>query len=304
MTKLFSEKFKQKLKIATYEPLNKGWSSDKKYIIETTKGEKLLLRVADLAEQNRKKAEYLMAERVYNLGVPTPKPLDFGLCEDGRNVYSLFGWLVGEDAAAVLPSISEIEQFVFGTKAGEILQKMHTLPAPKNVESWAVWFWQKVQDRIDFYHANPIKSDNGDVIVRHLQENKNLLNNRPQTFNHGDFNVSNMIITPNKQIGVIDFNYDNKDHGDPWWEFDPPMHGWGSEPLPHFYTGFIKGYFGGEPPSEFFEIFSFYQAYDALAALCDTLIGEQGEPADGKRHMENILRWFDNMRNSVPMWYL
>ena len=43
------------------EPLNKGWSSDRKYIIKTAEGEKLLLRIADIAEYDRKKAEYNMA---------------------------------------------------------------------------------------------------------------------------------------------------------------------------------------------------------------------------------------------------
>jgi serine/threonine-protein kinase len=131
-----------------------------------------------------------------------------------------------------------------------------------------------------------------------------LLDGRPQTFNHGDFNLSNMIITPDKKIGAIDFNYYNKDHGDPWWEFDPPLNGWGSEVPAHFYTGLLNGYFGGAPPCEFFSLFSFYLAYDALAALCDTSVGEQGEPDDSRRHMENILRWFDNMQNPVPAWYL
>lgn len=40
------------------EPINKGWSNDKKYYIETTDDRKLLLRVADISEYDRKKAEY------------------------------------------------------------------------------------------------------------------------------------------------------------------------------------------------------------------------------------------------------
>ena len=79
------------------EPLNKGWSADKKYIIETADGEKQLLRIADIAEHDRKKAEYGMVERAYNHGIPTPKPIEFGLCNDGQNVYSLFGWFEGEE---------------------------------------------------------------------------------------------------------------------------------------------------------------------------------------------------------------
>jgi serine/threonine-protein kinase len=198
--------------------------------------------------------------------------------------------------------MSETEQYVFGLKAGETLRKIHTLPAPEDVTPWGDWFYRKVQGRIDFYNANPIKSENGNKVVHFLQDNKRLLDNRPQTFNHGDFNKSNMMVMPEGQVGVIDFNAYNKDHGDPWWEFDPTN--WGNEPNAHFCTGLINGYFNGLPPSEFFLMHRYYLAYDALAALCDTSVGNQGEPEEGRRHLDNILRWFDNMKSLVPTWYL
>lgn len=283
------------------EPINKGWSSDKKYYIETSDGKRLLLRVSDISELDRKKAEYRMMERVYAFDVLTSRPYGFGLCNDGKSVYSLSGWLDGEDAEIALARMNEAEQCSLGIKAGEILRRIHTLPAPENAEPWDARFRRKVQERVDFYNANPIKSGNGDKIVRYLQDSQHLLDGRPQTFNHGDYSVSNLMVAPDGQIGVIDFNFFNSDHGDPWWEFDSIP--WGTEPSAHFYTGLIKGYFSGEPPSKFFKVFSYYLAYDALAALCDTSKGEQGEPEDGRRHMGNILRWFDNMNNPVPTWY-
>lgn len=286
------------------EPIRKGWSTDKKYRVEIADGRCMLLRVSDITELDRKKTEYRMMERVYALGVPTSEPIEFGVCDGGKSCYSLSGWLDGEDVKEILPFLPETEQYVLGMKAGETLRKIHSLPAPDNAEAWVDWFYRKVQSRIDFYNTNPIKFENGDRIVRYLQNNKHLLDGRPQTFCHGDFNISNMMIIPDKKIGVIDFNAFNKDYGDPWWEFDPCMDGWGSEPSAHFHSGLIKGYFNGEPPDEFFDVFSYYLAYDALAALCDTSVYNQGEPEVGKRHMENIMRWFDNMKTSVPTWYL
>ena len=287
---------------AKTKPIDKGWSGDKKYYVETVCGKKMLLRVSDMAEYDRKKTEYGMLERVYGLGVLTPQPLGFGLCDDGKSVYSLSGWLEGEDAEDALPLMPETEQYVLGLRAGEALRKIHTLPAPEITEPWGDWFYRKIQSRIDFYNTNPIKSANGDKIIRYLQENKPLLDGRPQTFNHGDFNISNIMLMPDGQIGVIDVNAFNRSFGDPWWEFDSIP--WGTEPPAHFYTGLIKGYFNGEPPDEFFAVFSYYLAHDALAALCDTSIGKQGEPEEGRRHTENILRWFDDMRNHIPVWYL
>jgi serine/threonine-protein kinase len=286
------------------KPICKGWSGDKKYCVETEDGRRMLLRVSDLSEYGRKKAEYEMMERAYRLGVLTPEPFGFGLCNGNQGVYSLSGWLDGEDAATALPRMGEAEQYALGLKAGALLRRIHALPAPEDAEPWGDWFYRKVQGRIDFYNANPVKSEGGDIVVRYLQSNRRLLDGRPQTFSHGDFNVSNIMVTPGGQIGAIDFNYYNKDYGDPWWEFDPLMNGWGSEPSAHFHSGMIDGYFNGEPPRAFFEMFSYYQAYDALAALCDTSVHNQGEPEDGRRHLENVLRWFDDMNGVVPSWYL
>ena len=45
------------------EPINKGMSSDKKYFVETTDSRRLLLRVADITEYDRKKAEFEMMKQ-------------------------------------------------------------------------------------------------------------------------------------------------------------------------------------------------------------------------------------------------
>lgn len=108
------------------QPLLRGWSDDEKFIVETVKGERCLLRLSDIAVYDRKRAEYDMVQRVHGLGVITPKPLDFGLCNNGEKVYQLFSWLDGKDAAAVLPSLPENQQYDLGLKAGAALQKMHT----------------------------------------------------------------------------------------------------------------------------------------------------------------------------------
>jgi len=225
----------------------------------------------------------------------TSEPLGFGLCDDGKSCYSLSGWLDGEDAEKTLPLMSESEQYVIGLKAGQILRKTHTLPAPDNAESWNDWFYRKVQDRIDFYNSNPIKSEDGDVIIHYLQENRHLLNGRPQTFCHNDYTMANLIIMPDGSIGIIDFIYFNNGHGDPLWDFHPVL--WDGEKNARFFTGLIKGYFNGEPPCEFFDVLIYYLAYDVLTGI-------QNDPHNSDRHKSNILFWLDSMNNPVPSWYL
>ena len=91
------------------EPIAKGCSDDRKYFVETADGSRMLLRVSDISELERKKAEYGMMERVHAIGVLTPEPLRFGSCDGGKSCYSLSGWLDGEDAKEALPLLPETE---------------------------------------------------------------------------------------------------------------------------------------------------------------------------------------------------
>ena len=285
------------------EPINRGKSADEKYYIETGDGKRLLLRISDIKEYERKKNEYGMMKRVHALGVLTPAPCDFGLCDNGKKVYSLSGWLDGTDAETLLPSMTKAEQYALGLKAGTVLHKIHTLPAPANAELWDARFRAKVQARIDLYRKHNLESDDGELIIKYLNDRQGLLINRPQTFWHGDYNPGNHMITPGGEIGTFDYNYWNLDYGDPWWEF--VIIPWGKEPSSYYFTGMINGYFNGNPPPDFFDVLSYYFACDALSALCYTHAGLENElPEDGRQHMQNILRWFDNMQNPVPSWYV
>jgi len=284
------------------EPISKGVSRDKKYFVETHDGKRMFLRIADIEEFDRKKAEYEMMERVHDYGVLCPTPYAFGLCDDGKSVYSISSWLDGIDADEAWIDMSEAERYELGIKSGQTLRKIHKLPAPDDAEPWNERFYRKVQSRIDFYDSNSLKSENGDTIIRFLQENKHLLDNRPQTFNHGDYNIVNLVVLPDGQVGVIDFNSYNQGYGDPWWEFNPIN--WGNELNVQFYNGFINGYFDNHPPHEFFVMLSYYIAYTSLAALCITAEGEEYVMPDyGEQCVEMVLRWFDGMRKPVPMWY-
>ena len=47
---------------ATKEPINKGWSKDKKYCVTDEKGVKYLYRVSDISEYEAKKHEFEMMQ--------------------------------------------------------------------------------------------------------------------------------------------------------------------------------------------------------------------------------------------------
>ena len=109
------------------QPIQKGWSSDRKFRVTRPDGSLCLLRTAPAGQYERKKAEYEWMERVAALGVPISRPLEFGLC--GEEVCTLLTWVEGEDAEPAVARMSGKEAVAYGRTAGEYLRRIHTLPA-------------------------------------------------------------------------------------------------------------------------------------------------------------------------------
>ena len=74
--------------IVCREPVEKGWSGDKKYCAVTADGTKYLLRVSPIEQYDRKNSEFELMQRVAALGVPMCEALEFSTCDEG--VYSVF----------------------------------------------------------------------------------------------------------------------------------------------------------------------------------------------------------------------
>ena len=165
------------MNFVTKEPINKGWSSDKKYCVTDENGTRYLLRVSDIAQHDTKQSEFNMMKQVASFGVPMCQPIEFGTCEDG--VYSIQSWIDGEDAEQVMSGYSDTEQYVYGLEAGRILRKIHSIPAPATQEDWEIRFNRKMDYKIKKYVECPIKYENGQAFIDYINENHHLLKNRP-----------------------------------------------------------------------------------------------------------------------------
>jgi aminoglycoside phosphotransferase (APT) family kinase protein len=282
------------------EQINKGWSNDKKYYIETMTNEKRLLRLADISEYDKKKSEFEIMKRLTECGIPMSQPVDFGICDNGKSVYSLFIWCEGEDAEIVLPKMTETEQYVLGLKAGQILREIHHIPAPNDQEDWGAFFNRKANSKIKNYQNCVLKIEDDDKIIAYLETNRQLLNGRPQCFQHGDFHVGNMVISPEGELNIIDFN--RNDYGDPWEEFNRIV--FSATISPHFATGQLHGYFNGKPPVEFFKLLAFYISSNTLSAIPWAIPYGEKEVRVMKKQAKDVLAWFDGMNNPIPTWYL
>ena len=276
----------QQLNIAIVKRLAKG--HEMKFYVETTLGEKQLLRIEDDIEYYHWLVDdFRMYEYVAKSGICVSRPICMGTFRDGTMAYQLYTWLDGEDFVDALSNMNPAEQFSAGVKSGVLMRELHTLPPINETKPWKMRFGRKVHDIMQTYRDKPDNSNSVDLLVQYLYDNQELLDNRPQTFTHGDWSADNLILTPDGQIGIIDLSGEH-DYGDPWCEFWAIPHDLNSSA--HFYTGQIKGYSDGEPPIEFFRLLAYYNAYGTL-----------------KWSPENaniILNWFDDMRNNIPIWYL
>ncbi len=109
----------------TIEKISKGWSSDCKYLIKTKEEKLKLLRISDIEQYDVKKKEYEIITKYSKLGFTMSLPIDFGICNNEKNVYMLLTWVDGKDLEEILPKFQENEQYRLGREAGKILKYAH-----------------------------------------------------------------------------------------------------------------------------------------------------------------------------------
>ena len=281
------------------EPVEKGWSGERKFRVTTADGRCLLLRLVEGSLYERKQAEFRAMEAVWALGVPMSQPLELGRCEDGRSVYELLSWVEGEDAESALPTLPVRRQYALGRRAGEVLRAIHSIPAPVGQESWEPRFRRKTERKIATYRACPVHFEGDGTVIDYLQSTQKLLVGRPQCFQHGDYHVGNLILTPQGDVGVIDFN--RLDYGDPWEEFNRIV--WCAAASPAFAAGRIDGYFADDVPPEFFPLLAYYIAANTLSSVYWAIPFGQAEMDTMLRQAADVLCWFDGFQNPVPAWY-
>lgn len=299
MLKIYNE-IPDSCKWKTVEAINKGWSSDKKYYIQTTDGRELLLRISDIRQYGNKKQDFEAIKQLDKIDILMSRPIDFGICNNGQSVYSLLTWIKGEDAKTVLPALSNKEQYSLGVKAGKILRTIHQIPAVKNQMTWPERFNRKINRNITFYKACGISLEGADKIIEYIEQNRHLLENRPQCFQHGDYHVGNMIIAKSGELGIIDF--DRLDSGDPWEEFNRIT--WCADISAAFASGRINGYFDHDVPALFFRLMALYIASIQLSSIPWAIQFGREEVNTALRQAENVLEWYDGFETYMPKWYV
>jgi len=278
-----------------------GLSKDKKYYIETTDNKRFILRISDIAEHDHKKAAYNRMMHMDNNKIPMSRPTDFGICDGGKSVYQLLTWCDGENLDNIFTTLTEAEQYQTGIKAGEVLQKIHSVPVAKadiEASDWGKRYGSFINASIDSFHKTGVAIENADIIFDYFYSNLHLLSSRPQCYMHGDYHTGNLMVTPEGELSVIDWEIHlYNGYGDPWHEV-------GLKETPHFSTGFIRGYFGGEPPEDYWRILAFYESIGAISSIPWAFYHQPKFLEQCINSVEKVLANFNNMQSHVPMGYL
>ena len=280
----------------------KGWSGDKKYRATTGDGKTCLLRVIPGGTLEKWSPWFDRMEQLARLGVPMSETYEIGECDEG--VYAVQRWIDGEDAGPALARMTAAEQYRQGFEVGRILRIIHSVPAPPETPDWESRFNAKIDRKIKGYLDCPLRIEGDGCLLRYLGENRGLLKDRPNVYQHGDYHVGNMMFERASdgsvgQLTVIDFN--REDFGDPWEEFNRIV--WCAQTSPAFASGRVDGYFDGEVPELFWWLLCLYIASNTLSSIYWAIPFGEKEIRTMKNQAAEVLEWYENMTNPVPAWY-
>lgn len=281
------------------QKIEKGWSFDKKYYIETKDNQKLLMKVSDIKSYDNKLLEFEYMKKLYALDVPMSCPISFGISQDKMHVYTLLSWIEGRDAETAVSDLSLKTQYNLGFEAGRVLNTVHSLKPPNDCDEWDIRYNKKIDDKISNYNSCDIKISMGNKIIDYINNNRYLLNNRPLCFHHGDYHIGNIILSEDNNLHIIDFN--RYDFGDPWEEFNRIP--FCARISPAFASGRVNGYFNNNVPYEFFKLMALYICVNTISSIPWAINYGDNEVKTMLTIANQVMSWYNNMEDCVPNWY-
>ena len=283
--------------ITAKTPLLKGWSGDKKYVLEDREGVRYLLRLSDPSLYEKKKKQFELLRNLGKLGLYCSRPIEFGTADGGR-VYTLLSYLPGVDGETAVSTMSDEEAYLIGAEAGRCLKKLHSADYPPQELTWWERYMQKMPRKIAALETCGYGIPMQDKILRYYKERCEIMKDRPLVFCHGDYHLGNMIVKDGK-IGIIDF--DKNGVADPYDDLKPFC--WNVMVSEWFETGLINGYFDNDIPADFWPILKFYTAESLISQLPWSVRFGETEIKTALKVAENQMIWYGNFDRDIPTWY-
>ena len=283
--------------LVSREPIDRGWSADRKYRALDAHGNAYFLRLSPMGQYENRKLQFTHMQQVRDLGVRVCEPVELGTCPGG--CYQLLGWIDGRDAEAVLPELTGQQRYALGLEAGRMLRTIHSLPLPFEAEPWAIRYGRKIDGKIAAYENCPLQYEKGQLFPELLRRERHLVQDRPTVWHHGDYHCGNLMLDAQLRPWVIDF--DREDTGDPWYEFNRII--WDVRVGAEYARGMVDGYFGGEVPEEFWRLLRLYLCQNMVASLPWAMDFGEPEIRTARENAARVLEWYGDLKEIVPGWY-
>ena len=291
------EQLCRKYRIISFTPLLKGWSRDKKYILEGRDGERYVLRLSDNDLYEKKKSQFELLKKIEPIGLNCSRPVEFGADADGT-VYTLLSYLEGEDGETAVAALKDEAAYRLGVEAGKCLCKLHSIDIPPREQTWWDRYSEKMPRKIAALNACEYKLPMQNKILDYYETHCEIMKDRPLVLCHGDYHLGNMIVN-NGNVGIIDF--DKNGIADPFDDLKPFC--WNVMVSEYFETGLINGYFNNSVPDDFWHVLKFYTAESLISHLPWAVKFGRQEIKTALEVSDNQMKWYGNFELDVPTWY-
>lgn len=281
--------------------IHKGYSDDKKFLVTFQDGRQYLLKMFAMKEFEAKQIEYQVLQKMEMYNVKSSRPIGIGKNQQIDMGYMILSYIEGHDAGEEINKYSDEIQYEIGIQSGQELLKMHQYHAPVNISDWYERKLKKHKHYMDQYRTCGYKLEHDLKIISFIEDNIQLMKNRPNLFQHDDYHVGNLIVKDHQLAGVIDFN--RYDWGDPVHEF-LKIGLFSSEVSVPFSIGQIKGYYNHKQPDElFWRLYSLYLAMSIFSSIVWILKVKPDELELMLDKLYRVLEDHSYFYNIKPRWY-
>ncbi|MGZ9585831.1 aminoglycoside phosphotransferase family protein [Paenibacillus marinisediminis] len=284
------------------EPIDKGYSSDGKYVVYGSDGQpQYILRTYSIDQDEGKRLEFNRLVMMANQGVSCSRPIEIGILPKQELGYMIVSYIEGSEASEELPRLSDQEQYSIGIEAGKELQKIHQVTCPDDMKPWHERTATKHQRYRIEYAKCGVAIDHEEKLLSFIDHNLDIMKDRPNLFQHDDYHIGNLIVKDGMLSGIIDFN--RCDWGDPIHEF-VKVGIFSAEVSVPFSVGQIQGYHNhSEPDERFWKLYSLYLAMTLISSVVWVLKVNPEELDIMLMKIHKVMDDHNNFQLIVPKWY-
>lgn len=232
--------------------------------------------------------------KIRKMGIPGFQKIDYIKSTGNQEEYWLLAeWILGSPFKSDLDCITGEQEKYFIKKITEKLKKIHT----DYKQEYKVSLSET--DVVHMVDQSFLPQETRKLLLSYMTGKLPLINSRYKTVVHGDMHIGNILITEDEDVAFIDL--DDVRFGDPFIDLVYASNIVISKKEYHTYYLFLKYYFGGTLPQDFWSIVNFYSICKAIMIMkAETKGGIDGNPVFS---MDSFIRQHDGLQQEEPLWY-